>query len=198
MLLVVGLGNPGDNYEKTRHNIGFRCVDELARRYQLSFRSHRGSAVVAEGNIRGQRMVLAKPQTFMNRSGQSVVALRQWYKVALDNELIVIYDDVDLPFGALRLRTRGGPGTHNGMRSVVALLGTQDFLRIRVGIDPVPPNWDASSYVLGRFSREQESEIPELCGRVADAVEMSVSAGFTAAMNQFNATPPKQPKATTE
>jgi PTH1 family peptidyl-tRNA hydrolase len=187
MWLVVGLGNPGEEYARTRHNIGFQCVKHLADRHGLQFTSKRAQARLAEGTIGGQRVVLARPFTFMNLSGRAVVGLRSWYKLDPAQELLVIYDDLDLPFGKLRLRQRGSAGTHNGMKSIVGLLGTQDFPRLRVGIGSPPPRWDTKSYVLGRFSKEEEEQLPALCDTVADAVEHVLREGFVAAMNRYNA-----------
>lgn len=191
MWLIVGLGNPGEEYSKTRHNIGFQCVNYLASRHGLAFDDKRAKSRVAEGHVAGQRVVLAKPFTFMNASGQAVVGLCQWYKLNPERELLVIYDDLDLPFGALRLRERGSSGTHNGMRSIVSLLGSQVFPRLRVGIDPVPPGWDAAKYVLSRFRREEEERLPDVQARVADAVELVLREGLTAAMNRYNVKEPK-------
>ncbi len=134
MWLIVGLGNPGEEYTKTRHNIGFQCVNEVARRHGLDFSKKQSKARIAEGQIAGQRVALVKPFTFMNLIGQSVVGLCNWYKITPAERLLVIYDDLDLPFGALRLRERGSAGTHNGMKSIVGLLGSQEFPRIRFGI----------------------------------------------------------------
>lgn len=190
MWLIVGLGNPGEAYTQTRHNIGFRCVNELARRHGLSFEGKRAKARIAEGNIGGQRVALAKPFTYMNASGQAVVGLSQWYRIDPTSELLVIYDDIDLPFGALRLRERGSAGTHNGMRSVISLLGNQHFPRLRVGIGQPPPRWDAAKYVLSRFTKEEEHQLPAICGRAADAVELIIREGLTAAMNRYNVREP--------
>lgn len=186
MWLIVGLGNPGEEYTNTRHNIGFRVVKALADRHRLAFDDKRAKARVAEGMIAGQRVVLAKPFTFMNDSGQAVVGLRQWYKLDPATELLVIYDDLDLPFGALRLRERGSAGTHNGMKSIVGQLGTQQFARLRVGIDPTPPGWNTINYVLGRFTREQEEQMPQVLDAAVDAVEVVLREGVTAAMNRYN------------
>ncbi|NTV99721.1 MAG: aminoacyl-tRNA hydrolase [Oscillochloris sp.] len=187
MWLIVGLGNPGEKYDRTRHNIGFACVDALASRHNLDFRTKRANSVVAEGTIAGQRVALVKPQTYMNESGRAVSALRSWYKIEPASDLLVIYDDMDLPFAKLRLRERGSPGTHNGMRSIVAQLGSNTFPRLRVGIDQAPAKMDAAAYVLSRFSKEQESGISALCDTVTDAVELIVREGFIAAMNRYNA-----------
>ncbi|NJK79928.1 MAG: aminoacyl-tRNA hydrolase [Chloroflexaceae bacterium] len=186
MWLIVGLGNPGEQYARTRHNIGFECVERLAARHGLQFNKKRAQADIAEGTIGGQRVVLARPFTFMNLSGRSVVGLKGWYKINPAEALLVIYDDLDLPFGKLRLRQRGSAGTHNGMRSIVNLMGSQDFPRLRVGIDKPPPRWDTAAYVLGRFSTEQQEELPFIYEQVADAVELVVREGFTAAMNKYN------------
>lgn len=186
MWLIVGLGNPGEEYTQTRHNIGFECLNTLARRHGLRFDDKRSKARVAEGNIGGQRIALAKPFTYMNLSGQAVVGLRSWYKIDPADQLLVVYDDLDLPFGTLRLRQKGGPGTHNGMRSIVSLLGNQTFPRLRVGIGNVPQGWDAAKYVLGRFTREEQAALPDICERAADAIEHIVREGFVAAMNRYN------------
>jgi peptidyl-tRNA hydrolase, PTH1 family len=190
--IIVGLGNPGEEYAKTRHNIGFQCVAELAGRHGLSFDGKRAKARIAEGQIAGQRVVLAKPFTYMNNIGQAIVGLCQWYKAAPERELLVIYDDLDLPFGVLRLREQGSSGTHNGMRSIVSLLGSQAFPRLRVGIGQGPPGRDAAKYVLGRFTREEEARLPEIRARAADAIEVVVREGLIAAMNRYNA-PEKKP-----
>jgi PTH1 family peptidyl-tRNA hydrolase len=186
MWLIVGLGNPGEEYAATRHNIGFGCVNHLAKQHSLEFRGKRAKARIAEGNIAGQRVVLAKPFTYMNLSGQAVVGLRNWYKVDPAHELLIIYDDLDLPFSKLRLRQRGGPGTHNGMKSVIGLLGSQDFPRLRVGIGSPPPRWDTKGYVLGRFTSEEQDALPDLYDRVSTAIETILRDGFTTAMNEFN------------
>ncbi len=186
MWLIVGLGNPGERYARTRHNIGFEAIDTLARRHGLEFRGKRANSLIAEGQIAGQRVALAKPQTFMNLSGQAVSSLRNWYKIDPARELLVVYDDLDLPFGKLRLRERGSAGTHNGMRSIVAQLGSSDFPRLRVGIDQPPGKMDAAAYVLSRFRKEEEAELPFLLDTIADAVELVLREGLTAAMNRYN------------
>ncbi|MCS6881502.1 MAG: aminoacyl-tRNA hydrolase [Oscillochloridaceae bacterium] len=186
MWLIVGLGNPGERYARTRHNIGFEALDVLARRHGLEFRGKQARSLVAEGTIAGQRVALAKPQTFMNLSGQAVSALRNWYKIDPARELLVIYDDLDLPFAKLRLRERGSAGTHNGMRSIVQQLGNGEFPRLRVGIGQPPGKMDPAAYVLSRFSREEEEALPALLDTVADAVEVVLREGLVAAMNRYN------------
>jgi PTH1 family peptidyl-tRNA hydrolase len=186
MWLIVGLGNPGEEYARTRHNIGFQCVNLVARRHGLDFDGKRAKARVAEGQVAGQRVVLAKPFTYMNLTGQSIVGLCQWYKIQPAQQLLLIYDDLDLPFGVLRLRERGSAGTHNGMKSVIAQLGSQVFPRIRFGVGQGPPGRDAARYVLGRFTRDEEAQLPALQARVADAVEVILCESFTMAMNRYN------------
>lgn len=184
--LIVGLGNPGEQYARTRHNIGFDCLAHLAKRHGLAFSGKRAHARIAEGSIAGQRVVLAKPVTFMNRSGQAVSGLRSWYKIDPAQQLLVIYDEMDLPFGKLRLRQRGSAGTHNGMKSIITQLGSQEFPRLRVGIGQPPAGWDAVGYVLGRFTSEEAQELPGIYDRVADAVEVVLREGFVMAMNRYN------------
>ncbi len=186
MWLLVGLGNPGARYEGTRHNIGFDCLETLAGRHSLDFRGKRANAQIAEGQIAVRRVALAKPQTFMNLSGQAVTRLVSWYKIDPARELLVVYDDMDLPFGKIRLRERGSAGTHNGMRSIVGQLGNQNFARLRVGVGAPPPGWDAANYVLSRFSKEESAELPDLHDTVADALEMVVRDGLATAMNSYN------------
>ena len=193
MYLIVGLGNPGDTYVKHRHNVGFQSVKYLADRHGLSFGEKQSKARIASGIIRGQRVVLAKPFTFMNGSGEAVAPLVRWHKLEPRNELLVIYDDLDLPFGALRIRANGSAGGQNGMKSIIQQLGTQEFPRLRVGIGRPPQGWDPRDYVLGNWSREQAEDLPDLYARVADAVELFVSEGLVAAMNRFN-TAAKEPR----
>jgi PTH1 family peptidyl-tRNA hydrolase len=189
MWLIVGLGNPGEEYARTRHNVGFQVVAGLGRRHGLEFSGKRSNARIAEGQLLGQRVVLARPQTYMNNSGQAVVGLCQWFKIDPATNLLVIYDDLDLPFGVLRLRERGSAGTHNGMRSIVGQLGSQQFARLRLGIGQAPPGWDAARYVLGRFTLQEEEQLPDLYARAADAVELVLRDGVLAAMNRVNAPP---------
>lgn len=186
MWVIVGLGNPGEEYARTRHNVGFGAVNEIARRHSLAWSGKRANARIAEGQIGGQRVALARPQTYMNLSGQAVVGLCQWFKADPARELLVIYDDTDLPFATLRLREKGSAGTHNGMKSIVGQLGSQVFPRVRVGIGQKPQGWDLANYVLGRWTRDEEAQLPALYERIADAVDVIVREGFTAAMNRYN------------
>lgn len=186
MWLLVGLGNPGAQYVRTRHNIGFDVVETLAARYALEFRGKRANSLIAEGKVAGQRVALVKPQTFMNLSGQAVAALRTWYKVEAAREILIIYDDLDLPFARLRFRERGSAGTHNGMRSIVQQLGSSDFARLRIGIGQPPGKMDVAAYVLSRFSKEEAEQVPDVITTAADAVDLVVREGLVVAMNRYN------------
>ena len=181
MILVVGLGNPGRKYEHTRHNVGFDVVDILAQKNNISLTQLKSKARVGEGVIAGKRVALALPQTFMNLSGESVVGLVNWYKPQAD-EMIVCYDDVDLPEGKLRFRPNGSAGTHNGMRNILYLLGREDFARIRVGIGRPPEGWDLKDWVLAGYdTRELRETMFRAYMAAADAVEQWISGGVDAA-----------------
>ena len=195
MFLIVGLGNPGEQYVKNRHNVGFQSVTHLAERHGLRFGEKQHKARLASGTIRGQRVVLAKPFTFMNDSGHSVAALARWYKLDPATELLVVYDDLDLPFETIRLRPNGSAGGQNGVRSIIAQLGTQTFPRLRVGIGRPTDRQDPRDYVLNNWSREQSPKLPALYDRVADAVETVLTDGLVLAMTRFNgAETPVQPR----
>ena len=181
MYLIVGLGNPGRKYMHTRHNVGFDVVEVLSQKYDIPIQRLRCKAAVGEGIIRGERVALCQPQTFMNLSGESVVQLCNWYKPE-DDHLIVVYDDVDLPEGKLRFRPSGSAGTHNGMRNIIYLLGRDNFPRVRVGIGRPAEGWDMKDWVLSAY------QTPELRKRMfdaymgaADVVEALVSGGADAA-----------------
>jgi PTH1 family peptidyl-tRNA hydrolase len=184
--LVVGLGNPGRKYERTRHNVGFDVVDELARRAGSKFR--RGwltASSLTRVEIEGCTLLLAKPQTFMNRSGNAVTQLLR--KKGLEPfDVIVVFDDVELDLGLLRLRKKGGAGGHNGLRSVLEQLGTEDFPRVRVGIGPRPDGAELVQYVLSPFSSSQREAMEQAVGKAADAVVAIVRDGIDQAMNEFN------------
>jgi PTH1 family peptidyl-tRNA hydrolase len=184
MKIVVGLGNPGQEYSATRHNIGFMTIDKLAERWNLSSWRDRYNAAVAE--YRGEETVLlVKPQTFMNLSGRAVVPLAAFYKVAYE-DIIVVYDDLDLPAGKLRLRLKGGSGGHRGIESMIYESGKDDFCRVRIGIGRPPEGWETANYVLGRFNADEAPAITEAIGQAADAVECILKEGFNKAMNKFN------------
>ena len=183
-ILIVGLGNPGAEYADHRHNIGFRCVDHLAQQHGLTLNKRRFKAIFGEGRLDGERVILAQPQTFMNDSGSAVAPLSRWYKIPPE-QILVIYDDLDLPFGRIRVRPGGGSGGHNGIKSIIASLGTQGFPRIRVGIGR-PRHGDPVDYVLNAFDRDQAPFVPDLCDRVAQAVETFIAEGVREAMNVHN------------
>jgi PTH1 family peptidyl-tRNA hydrolase len=184
--LIVGLGNPGAAYASHRHNIGFRVVEALARAHGLGFsRDKRAQAHTAEGEIDRQKVLLAKPQTFMNRSGRAVGRLVRGHDIPLER-LLVIYDDLDLPLGRLRLRPEGGTGGHKGMASISEVLGSQAFARLRVGIDRPPGNMDPADYVLQPFAREETSVVSAVVARAAEAVECWLREGITTAMDRYN------------
>jgi PTH1 family peptidyl-tRNA hydrolase len=188
--LIVGLGNPGPEFADTRHNLGFRCVEELARRYGAAWQDKTSAwnSLIAVIHPRaddpGLTVVLAKPQTYMNRSGQAVKALLDFLGLERDQSLIV-YDDMDLPFGALRLRQRGSAGTHNGMRSIVASLQSEDVPRLRIGISQSSPG-EATSHVLSEFTAEERHAVDELVSRAADAALAWAIEGPEMAMNRYN------------
>jgi PTH1 family peptidyl-tRNA hydrolase len=183
--LIVGLGNPGRKYQRSRHNVGFMTVDQLARRNQLAFTRQQSDAVVSVGEIAGARVVLAKPQTFMNKSGVSVAALCRFYKVA-DEDLLVIFDDLDLPVGTLRIRPFGGSSGHNGMKSLIERLGTQAFPRVRIGIGRPPGRMDPARYVLKGFDKDQRPLVEQVYDRAARAAETWIEYGIESAMTEFN------------
>ncbi|HEY3087672.1 MAG TPA: aminoacyl-tRNA hydrolase [Jatrophihabitantaceae bacterium] len=182
--LVVGLGNPGPRYAGTRHNAGFLVVELLAERMGGRFRS-RGRCDVLEGRLVDAPVVLAKPKSYMNESGGPIVAVSRFYKVPVDR-LTIVHDDLDLPFGALRLKRGGGGGGHNGLRSATAALGTREYARVRFGIGRPPGRQDPADYVLRDFSATERKELGYLVDRAADAVEVLLSQGLEAAQNAFN------------
>jgi PTH1 family peptidyl-tRNA hydrolase len=183
--LIVGLGNPGRKYENTRHNVGWHVLDELARRYDLRFDKTEKKAITASAIIRGRRVLLAKPQTYMNLSGEAVRGLVDFYKIDLER-VIVIADDLDLPLGTLRLRERGSAGGQRGIRNVIQHLGTQDFARVRFGIGRPPGRMDAAAYVLQSFTGDEAILAREVAERAADAVESWLVDGITLTMSRYN------------
>ena len=185
--LVVGLGNPGPGYAGNRHNVGQMVLADLADRMNAPFRSHRTNATVAEGRtgIAGARLILAKPSTFMNVSGGPVAALLRFYKLE-PSRLIVVHDELDIPFDTIKLKTGGGHGGHNGVRDIAAALGTADFSRVRVGIGRPPGRQPAADFVLKDFSGEERKVLPNLLADAADAVELTAREGLTAAQLRFH------------
>ncbi len=186
--MIVGLGNPGREYLRTRHNVGFLAVEALAERWGLTFARRRARADVAEGSALGQRIILGKPQTFMNLSGESVRGLMRTANLTPAN-VLVLYDDMDLPFGRLRLRDRGSAGGHRGVQSIIDQLGTDEFPRLRIGVGRPPPGVDPIDYVLTSFSSNELTELRDIFERVAEGVEILVKDGVTPAMNVVNVVP---------
>ncbi len=163
MKLIVCLGNPGIEYENTRHNIGFRVGDHLIENWSLTKLGAKFKSILYKGTVNNQTVLLLKPQTFMNLSGEAVQLAAAFHKIPYD-DVLVIYDDIDLPFGTIRYRDKGGAGTHNGMRSIISIIKTQEFPRLRIGIGPVPEKWDLSDFVLSNFTSEQEGVIDSIHG----------------------------------
>ncbi|RME37722.1 MAG: aminoacyl-tRNA hydrolase [Thermoflexia bacterium] len=185
MYLLVGLGNPGVRYARNRHNIGFRCLQQLAARHGLEFNCRQKNARIARGTILGQPVLLALPQTYMNDSGRSVGPLVRFYKLPLDH-LLVVYDDLDLPLGVLRLRPDGGSGGHRGMQSVIQHLGTSAFPRLRLGIGRPPGGKDPADYVLEDFRPEEEPMVEEMLDRALAAIQCWLTEGLEKAMSLYN------------
>ena len=183
MYIIAGLGNPGREYEDTRHNTGFKVADYLADKNNILINKSKFKALCGEGTIGGHKVIMIKPQTFMNLSGQSILDIVQFYKIEIKN-LIVVYDDVSLPVGRIRIRPSGSDGGHNGMKSIIYLLGSDGFSRLRVGIGA--PHDDMINHVLGRFSDSEQKVIDDVIKVAAEGVEMMVSSGVTEAMNKYN------------
>ena len=186
MFLIVGLGNPTKQYEKTRHNIGFDVMDALADKYNISISENKHKALCGKGVIEGMKVVLAKPQTYMNLSGESVAELVNYYKLDPESELIVVFDDISLEPGNIRIRKKGSAGGHNGIKNIIAMTGTQNFMRIKVGVGEKPKGWDLADYVLGHFSKEDRELMEDGYDRADHAVGMILNGEIEAAMNQYN------------
>jgi PTH1 family peptidyl-tRNA hydrolase len=186
MYIIAGLGNPTKKYEHTRHNIGFDVITYLADKYNISMNTARFKGICGSGVIEGQKVLLLQPQTFMNLSGSSIGEAVSFYKLDPASELIVIYDDIALEPGYIRIRKKGSAGGHNGIKDIIAHLGSQEFLRIRVGVGEKPKDYDLADYVLGRFSKEDREKVEEAIQYAAAAVGMMVRDETDAAMNQYN------------
>lgn len=186
MYIIVGLGNPGEKYRKTRHNMGFETIDILADEMGISVDVKKHKALCGAGMIGTQKVVLAKPQTFMNLSGESVRALVDFYKIDPETNLIVIYDDISLVPGKLRIRAKGSAGGHNGIKSIIAHLGTDKFARIKIGVGEKPERMNLADYVLGHISGPDMKEIGESWHTAASAASVIVTQGVAEAMNHFN------------
>ena len=186
MYLIVGLGNPGKQYEATRHNMGFDVIDKLVEEYRIPQSGVKFNAMYGKGIIGGQQALLMKPLSYMNLSGGPVRDMVNYFKIDPETELIVIYDDIDTEPGNLRIRKQGSAGGHNGIKDLIKQLGTQKFTRIRVGVGAKPQGWDLADYVLGRFDSNDRKLVEEAQERACKAVEMILSDGTDAAMNEFN------------
>lgn len=191
MYLIAGLGNPGRKYEKTKHNVGFEVIDELIERYHVPYGGLDRKAVYGKTVIGGEKCILIKPMTYMNLSGEAVRVYLDYYKMNPETDLIVIYDDIDLDPGQLRIRRKGSAGGHNGMKNIIAMTGTDVFPRIRVGTGAKPENWDLADYVLAPFGKEERKAVDEAEANAADAVELIVRGEMDRAMNLFNRKPEK-------
>ena len=189
-VLIVGLGNPGREHMTNRHNVGFMTADRWAAAHAISFNKIQHHAIIAMGRSGERRIIMAKPQTYMNDSGRAVGALLRFYKIPVE-QLLVIFDDLDLPFGAIRLRADGGAGGHNGMRSIIQHLGGNRFARLRIGIGRPPGRMEPAAFVLQDFNRDEAAELDALLDRAGQAIDAFLSAGITTAMNQFNTNPPR-------
>ena len=196
MYIIVGLGNPGKQYENTRHNMGFLAVDLLAEKYNIDVNKIKFKALVGEGRIAGQKVLLVKPQTYMNLSGEAVRQAMDFYKIDPE-ELIVIYDDIDIPTGTFRIRKKGSPGTHNGMRNIFQHIQTNDFPRIRVGIGSGKKD-NLAGYVTGGISKSEQELLADVLKNSADAAACIIEKGIDKAMNEYNVRPKKEKKKAVE
>ena len=185
MKIIVGLGNPGLKYAGTRHNTGFAALTQLADRYDIALNKKECKSITGHGVIEGEKVVLAMPQTYMNLSGEAVQPLLYFYKCT-PADLIVMYDDVELDVGKIRIRGKGSAGGHNGMKSIISCLGSEDFARVRVGVGRKPEGWDLADHVLGRFSKEDLPIMREACEKAGDAARLIISEGVGAAQNKYN------------
>jgi PTH1 family peptidyl-tRNA hydrolase len=185
LFIIIGLGNPGRQYENTHHNVGFDTVDILSGKFGIKIAKLKHKALIGDGLIQGKRVLLVKPQTYMNLSGESVREVVEWYNIPLKN-IIIIYDDVDLPLGRIRIRPKGSSGTHNGMKSIIYQLQSDEFPRIRIGIGKPPKNWDMADYILSRFDAEERKIIGQSISKAAEAAVEIINSGIEKAMNMYN------------
>ncbi len=186
MYIIAGLGNPDKQYENTRHNVGFDAIDALADKYNIDVSGRKHRAFCGKGVINGQKIVLVKPQTYMNLSGESLRSVVDYYKINPETELLVLFDDISLDVGQLRIRKKGSAGGHNGIKNIIANLNTQDFARIKIGVGEKPKNMDLADYVLGHFSKAERESINEAIVQTIDAVETILNGNIDSAMNQYN------------
>jgi PTH1 family peptidyl-tRNA hydrolase len=188
--MVVGLGNPGRKHRHNRHNLGFMVLDKLAARHEVKLSRVQSQALVGSGRIESRSVILVKPMTYMNLSGKSVGALSRYYRIPL-NKLVITYDEIDLPFGIVRVRESGSSGGHNGMKSIIELLGS-DFPRIRIGVGRPTGRMDAAAYVLQNFSKEEKEDVGGIVDRAVDAIDLFLLEGINSAMNRYNRTPEEE------
>ncbi len=187
MFIIVGLGNPTREYENTRHNIGFDVVERLAGKEGIRLLEKKHKAIIGKGSVGGVGVVLAKPQTYMNLSGESVRELVDYYKVDGKTQLVVVSDDVNLELGQIRIRKKGSAGGHNGLKNIIAQLGSDEFIRVRMGVGAKPESYDLAGYVLGHLTKQERRTMDEAADEAADAIRMILSDGADAAMNRYNA-----------
>lgn len=186
MFIIAGLGNPGKEYVNTRHNVGWSALDVFASRYGIRVEEEKFKALIGKGVVDGRKVILVKPLTYMNLSGEAIRAVCDYFKIDTESELIVLYDDIDLAVGQLRVRPKGSAGGHNGIKNIIAHLGSEVFQRIRVGIGKKPPRMDLADYVLGHFSKEEEAAEKEAYEKVSDAILMLMDGQIEEAMNKYN------------
>ncbi|MBQ5376604.1 MAG: aminoacyl-tRNA hydrolase [Lachnospiraceae bacterium] len=186
MIVIAGLGNPGKEYEHTRHNVGFDLIDVLAERYQIGVNESKFQGLYGKGIIEGEKVILVKPLTYMNLSGICIQEVLHYFKCDPKTELIVISDDISLPEGMIRIRKKGSAGGHNGLKNIIAQVGTDEFARIRIGVGDKPKNGDLVNHVLGHFTKEARAQVEQGLENAADAVALAVRENMDAAMNQFN------------
>lgn len=194
MFVIAGLGNPTKEYNNTRHNAGFKSIDALADKYGISVAEKKHKALIGKGTIEGQKVLLVKPQTYMNASGESLREVMDYYKIDPEEDLVVIFDDVSLQPGQLRIRAKGSAGGHNGIKSIIAHLGTQNFARVKVGVGEKPPRMDLADYVLGRFTAEEQKIMNEAFKDAADAAILMLQGKTEQAMNLYNTKKKELPK----
>lgn len=186
MFVIVGLGNPEKRYDNTRHNIGFAVMDAIADKYNISITDKKHKALCGNGVIEGNKVLLVKPQTYMNLSGESVAEVMNYYKLDPETEMIVIYDDISLAPGNIRIRKKGSAGGHNGIKNIIAMTGTDKFLRIKVGVGEKPKGWDLADYVLGHFDDEDKEFMDEAIENAMAAVVLMMNDEVDKAMNEYN------------
>ena len=186
MFIIAGLGNPGREYENTRHNIGFLVIDDIAKKYQITMLERKHKAVIGKGYIDGHKVVMVKPLTYMNQSGESIRQATDYYKVDVTTQLVVVSDDISLDVGQLRIRKKGSAGGHNGLKNIILHLGSENFIRIRMGVSDKPQGYDLKDYVLGHFTDKEKKVLEETSGKAAEAIRMILQGDVDGAMNRYN------------